>query len=178
MQIRGSGGRGSIKYPLWGTPYEVGQSGHLPGIVSLFCMVARCSIVSGVFISPLVVRMGKMSRMGNFSIFAFFSKIFLDKPPWAEYTEIVNSWLLLGGGHILICSLCCSAGGICREANLFEKYGVAMFVNQGHESLVFLVWFIAAAVGIVEMTMSDVVVCGVPVFRRPERLRLCVTRSH
>jgi len=53
-----------------------------------------------------------------------------------------------------------------------------MFVNQGHESLGFLLWFIAAAVGIVEMAMSDVVVCGVPVFRRPERFRLCVTRSY
>jgi hypothetical protein len=60
----------------------------------------------------------------------------------------------------LICSLWCSAGGICREAFLFEKYGVAVFVSQSHESLVFLLWFIAAAVGIVEMAISDYVVCG------------------
>jgi hypothetical protein len=53
-----------------------------------------------------------------------------------------------------------------------------VFVSQSHESLAFLLWFIAAVVGIVEMTMSDVVVCGVPVFRRPERFRLCVTRSY
>lgn len=44
-----------------------------------------------------------------------------------------------------------------------------MFVNQGHENLALLLWFIAAAVGIIEMTMSGVVVCGVPVCRRPKR---------
>jgi len=53
-----------------------------------------------------------------------------------------------------------------------------MFVNRGHESLGFLLWFIAAAVGIVEMTMSDVVVCGVPLCRRPKRFGLCVPRSY
>ncbi len=35
-----------------------------------------------------------------------------------------------------------------------------MFVNQGHESLAFLLWFFAAAVGIVEMAINDCVVCG------------------
>jgi len=138
-----------------------------------------CSIVSGVFVFLLVVRMGKMSRIEKFFyIHLVFLEIFLDKPLSAEYTEIVNRWLLLGGGHILICPLWCSAGGICREGNFFEKCGVSMFVNQGHESLVFLLWFIAAAVGIVEMTMSDVVVCGVPMCRRPERFGLCVPRSY
>jgi len=53
-----------------------------------------------------------------------------------------------------------------------------VFVSQGYESLVFLLWFIAAAVGIVETTMRDVVVCGVPAFRRPERFRLYVMRSY
>jgi len=35
-----------------------------------------------------------------------------------------------------------------------------VFVSQSHESLVFLLWFIAAAAGIVEMAISDYVVCG------------------
>ena len=35
-----------------------------------------------------------------------------------------------------------------------------MFVSESHQSLVFLLWFIAAAVGIVEMAISDYVVCG------------------
>ena len=35
-----------------------------------------------------------------------------------------------------------------------------MSVNQGHESLALLLWFIAAAVRIVEMAISDYVVCG------------------
>jgi len=60
----------------------------------------------------------------------------------------------------LICSLWCSAGGIRREASLFEKYGVVVFVSQSLESLVLLLWFIAAAAGIVEMAISDYVVCG------------------
>jgi hypothetical protein len=46
--------------------------------------------------------MGKMSRIENFFYIRFvFLEIFLDKPLSAEYTELVNRWLLLGGGHIL-----------------------------------------------------------------------------
>jgi hypothetical protein len=46
--------------------------------------------------------MGKMSRIVKFFYIRFvFLEIFLDKPLSAEYTEIVNRWLLLGGGHIL-----------------------------------------------------------------------------
>ena len=36
-----------------------------------------CSIVSGVFICPLAVRMGKMSRIENFLVFTLFLGRFL-----------------------------------------------------------------------------------------------------